>query len=324
MSQQAVQDRTISRQRLMQILRRRQPETSAQATAASSAPLFDWTCPHHFDPQGWSQMQNLGKRIAAAIENTLGPMCLEEPKVTMKKAMQDFAYVLAEQTIRQEKPQYFLPFSAQDKRAEGFLGIQPEAAKILITQLLRDSEASVGQSGPLSTLEEFILQDAATGITEAILAVFQGYGQVMLKQADSTIRVDWPLEARQLQDLCGFTFTVTFPKQTIELTMLVVGEVFDAVLGTERHTRQKPLNPAELSRKILRQLYDAPVEVAVRLCHSSVRMEDLMSLETGDVLILGKKTTEPMETLLNGRVCFYAWPVMCEGKLSLAVSQVRK
>ena len=78
-----VNNRSISRQRLMQMLSRRAPGVSEPISGAPDAPLLDWTSPHHFDPHAWQQMQNLGKRMASSIESTLGPICLEEPKVRM-------------------------------------------------------------------------------------------------------------------------------------------------------------------------------------------------------------------------------------------------
>jgi flagellar motor switch/type III secretory pathway protein FliN len=323
MTQCSLADKDISRQRLMQLLRRRKPEASSQTNSSAEMPLFDWTCPHHFGPQGWQMMKSLGKKIAACIESSLSQICLEAPKVTMKKVVQDFATVLKEKTLQQEKPQYFLPFSGQSKRPEGFLAIPSEAVGVLIAQLLRDPETAIGQNGIFSTLEESILQDAVVVMMEAILAAFGECGLTTLKEGEQVIRGDWPLEAGRLEDICGFTFTIVFSKQTIEVTMLALGEILDAALGTAPRV-QKAFTAAELSRRIARQLHEAPVEITARLCESSISMEDLMVLEPGDVLVLGKKTTEPIETLLKGCSCFYAWPVASEGKLSLMVSQPGK
>jgi flagellar motor switch/type III secretory pathway protein FliN len=181
----------------------------------------------------------------------------------------------------------------------------------------------VAQNGSLSSVEESILQDAVVGITDAMISQLQENGQITLKRAEQIICGEWPLEARQLQDLCGFAFEIVFPQKTIEINIMAVGEVMDAALGIMPRV-QKPLSPAELSKKISRQLHEVPVEVTAQLCVSSIRIEDLVTLEPGDVLIIDKKTTEPIETLLNGRLCFHAWPAICEGKLSLVVSNVKK
>lgn len=322
MSQRVI-DRAIPRQRLMQMLNRRVSGESEQTAGAADAPLFNWTCPHHFASAAWQQMQNLGKRMACSIENTLGPICLEVPKVTMKKVVQEFACTMVTRTLSQEKPQYFMPFSVQSKRPEGFLNIQIEAATVLIAQLLRDPEASVGLSGTLSSVEESILYDASVAIADTMISVLQENGQIVLKRGDHVVCGEWPLEARQLQDLCGFTFEIAYPQKTIEITLMAVGDTLDAALGIVPRV-QKVLSPAELSKKISRQLHDAPVTVTAQLCISSIRMEDLVTLGAGDVLVIDKKITEPVETLLNGRLCFHAWPAVCEGKLSLVVANVKK
>lgn len=323
MSRMALSEKTISRQRLQQMLNRRRPEPDKGPSEGADAPLFDWTCPHHFGPQEWFLMKNLGKKIAAYIEKAMGFICLEEPKVTLKKISQQFAYVLAEQSLRQEKTQYFLPLQAQAKVPDGFLNIQSDTAAVLVAQLLRDSDAQIGQNGQLSTLEESILQDGVLVITDAFISAMLEYGETTIKRSDRLVRSDWPLDARQMQDLVGFVFDIAFPKQTVEITILFLAEAMDPAIGIAPRV-QKTINSVELSKLIVRQLSDVPVEVTAQLCTSTIRMEDLMRLEQGDVLVLGKKTDEPAEVLLNNKLSFQAWPANCEGKLGLVIAQVKK
>jgi flagellar motor switch/type III secretory pathway protein FliN len=322
MSPQVI-DRTISRQRLTQMLGRRQSAASDAKAAGSDAPLLDWTCPHHFDSQGWIRMQELGGQMASSIEAALGPMCLEAPKVTLKKVVQDYACKAAERAVSGQKPQYFLPFLSQAKRPEGFLCVQLETAGVLIAQVLRDPEASAGQSGVFSSLEESILQDAMAGLLDAVIAALQTGGQASLKRADHIVVGQWPLDARHMQDLCGFAFTVAFAKQSIEIHMLAAAEILDAALQITSRV-QKPLNPAEQSKKIIRLLHDIPVRITAQLSMFSIRMEDLVTMDPGDVLVTDKRTNEPLDILVDGVFCFRAWPALCEGKFSLVVAPVKK
>jgi flagellar motor switch/type III secretory pathway protein FliN len=316
-------DRNISRQRLMQMLGRRQTAACDTKAAASDAPLLDWTCPHHFDSQGWVRMKELGDQIASSIETALGPMCQESPKVTLKKVVQDYACKAAERAETGDKPQYFLPFLSQAKRAEGFLCVPLEAAGVLIAQVLRDPEASAGQSGSFSSLEESILQDAMAGLLDVVTAALQAGGQASLKRADRIVVGQWPLDARDMQDLCGFSFTVAFAKQSIEIHMMAAAEILDAALQITFRT-QKPMTPAEQSKKIIRLLHDVPVRITAQLSMSSIRVEDLVTMDPGDVLVTDKRTNEPLDILVNGLFCFRAWPALCEGKFSLVVAPVKK
>jgi flagellar motor switch/type III secretory pathway protein FliN len=316
-------DRTISRQRLTQMLGRRQSAALNGNAAGSDAPLLDWTCPHHFDSQGWEQMKELGSHIASSIEAALGSMCQEAPKVTFKKVVQDYASVAAGRVTSAEKPQYFMPFLSQAKRPEGFLCVQLEAAGVLIAQVLRDPEVSVGQSGSFSSLEESILQDAMTGLVDAVLAALSTGGQTAFKRADHIVCGDWPLDARQMQDLCGFAFAVAFARQTIEIHMMAAAEILDASLGITSRI-QKPLNAAEQSKKIVRLLENVKVRITAQLSMSSIRVEDLVTMDPGDVLVTDKHTTEPLDILVNELFCFRAWPALCEGKFSLVVAPVKK
>jgi flagellar motor switch/type III secretory pathway protein FliN len=319
----AIVDRTISRQRLTQMLGRRQTAVSDGKAAGSDAPLLDWTCPHHFDSEGWTRMQELGGQMASLIAKALGPMCLEAPKVTFKKVVQDYACKAVERVESQAKPQYFLPFLTSAKRPEGFLAVQLEAAEALIAQVLRDPEVSTGRSEAFSPLEESILQDVMTGLAEVVIAALQVGGQAGLKRADRIVAGNWPLDARQMQDLCGFAFTVDFAKQSIEIYMLAAAEILDAALQITSRI-QKPVNQAEQSKKMVRLLHDVPIRITAQLSMSSIRMEDLVTMDPGDVLVTDKHTTEPLDILVNGLFCFRAWPALCEGKFSLVVAPVKK
>jgi len=322
MTRATEQEKGVSRQRLMQILSRRMPDAETAPVEGSNAPLYDWTCPHHFEPVEWLMMKNLGKKIATYIEKSLSLVCLHEPKVSFKNVVQEFASVLADNALRQEKLQYFMPLQASAKVPDGYVNFQFEAATTLISQMLRDTESNVGANGQLSTLEESILQDGAMVIADAIIMALEEHGEITVKHADRIVKGDWPLAARQLQDLCGFSFVLAYPKQTVEITVLFVAEAIDPAVGIRR--TQRTLNPAELSRLIVRQLNDVPVDVTARLCVSSIRMEDLMRLETGDILVLDKKINEPLDVLFNRRICFQAWPVVCEGKQALLMTQTKK
>ncbi len=323
MSRPSLADKSISRQRLLQMLARRRPEPQDGLADGADAPLFDWTCPHHFGPQEWLLMKNLGKKIAAYMEKAMELVCLEEPKVTLKKVVQEFASVMAERTLRQEATQYFLPLQVQAKGPDGFVNVQIEAATVLVGQLLRDNEAVIGQNGELSVLEETILQDGILILADAIIQAIQEYGEITVKRSDRLVRGDWPLDARQLQDLVGFSFAVAFPKKTVEIVVQMQAESLDPAVGIMPRIH-KAINPVELSKMIIRQLSDVPVEVTAQLCTSSIRMEDLMHLEAGDVLVLGKKTEEPADVLLNNRLCFQAWPAVCEGKQALVIANIKK
>ncbi len=316
------QEKTISRQRLMQILQRCKPDMETAPTEGSDAPLFDWACPHHFEPVEWLMMKNLGKKVATYIEKSLSLVCLHEPKVSFKNVVQQFASVLADNALRQENPQYFMPLQISAKVPDGYINFQFDAAATLISQMLRDTESTLDPNGQLSTLEESILQDGAMMIADAIILAMKEHGEITVKHTDRLVKGDWPLAARQLQDLCGFSFELAYPKQTVEITVLFVAEAIEPAVGIRR--TQRTLNPAEVSRQIAHQLSDVPVDVIARLCISSIRMEDLMRLETGDILVLDKKINEPSDVLFNSRICFQAWPVACEGKQAMLMAQTKK
>jgi len=264
-------------------------------------------------------MNNLGKKTAGYIEKTLRVLCQEKVVASLKKIEQQFACTLAEQARRQDPPAYFLPVLAGSGEAEGFVCVQPQSAAVLIGQALRDPEAGAGSSGRFSLLEETILHDTAGALFDSAASALDECVSLKIARGDDMVRGDWPMPVRGMEDLCGFCFEAVWDQQRkAEFTLMLRSEFFDSALGHRGAVLKKP---EETSRMILRQMENVPVEVSARLCRASMPLEALMGLCVGDVLVLNKKITEPVEVLLNGKSCLEAWPAQMQNRLALVAAQ---
>ena len=65
----------------------------------------------------------------------------------------------------------------------------------------------------------------------------------------------------------------------------------------------------------------APVQVKAVVCESNIHFRELVELQPGDILLLGKKIREPMDVLVNGQFCFQAYPARQQNKMALVITE---
>ena len=312
----------LTRTNLLELLSRMRGQQEQQAEFAD-APKFDWSCPHHFGPEAWSLLNNLGKKTAAQIERALRMLCQEKVRVSLKKIEQEFACALAERTAHQDPPMYFLPVLVASSEREGFVCINPQSSALLIGQALRDPEAGIDSSGNFSLLEKTILHDTVCSVFDSAALALEEHASLKLGRGEDIVSRDWPLSLHGMEDLCGFCFEAVWDEQRkAEFTLMLRAEVLEPALE-HRPGVSKKLSPQETSRLILRRMEDVLVEVTTRICRASMPLEELMGLSAGDVLVLNKKTNEPVEVLLNGESCLKAWPAQTQNRWAIVVVQDR-
>ena len=71
---------------------------------------------------------------------------------------------------------------------------------------------------------------------------------------------------------------------------------------------------------IMQNMYKALIDVTARVGSASMRLSDIMNLCVGDVLLLEKKTDEPIDVLLNNRTCFRGYPSTSSGKYAVVIA----
>ena len=72
---------------------------------------------------------------------------------------------------------------------------------------------------------------------------------------------------------------------------------------------------------LMQSMQEVPVEATAQLCMTSVSLSDYMNLQSGDTLLLGKKTDEPIDILLNNSPCFKAHPAKSFGNYAVVITE---
>jgi flagellar motor switch protein FliM len=313
-----LKDMTITRGKLRYLIKEARKRVSQEQTF-DDAVEYDWQEPHHFNPDQIAALEALGKKIENQTAKTFLALCQDEFNVSIASFSQYFACKLAGTVSAEQHGHYFLPFTSNKGDKCGYLGIPPETALILISQMLRDSEADSAEGRDISQLEESILLDVSSAILDAFDAVFKEYNGPSIQKVSSLIKGNWPLDMEELEDLCCFNFTVEYSGGSFEFSFTISSDIIEPLSGTKPKTGSD-YSAEEIRNMIMQNMHDAPIEVTAQLYSSSISLKDTMSLGVGDILVLEKKIDESFDVLFNKCPCLKAFPAASHGHYALVIA----
>lgn len=286
---------------------------------APDAETVDWAVPHRFHREAVEAMGLFSAKLAGHLEKSLHLISGLAFEVTAEGVHERYAERLFTQVIQEQPQNYYLPLTLSGKGQVGFISMPFETAAILVGCMLRDPEAGIGKDEQMSALAESILLDAAAALAEAIAAGFGEYGRTTLEKADRLVYLDWPVRFKGLEDLCQFEFKAVREKTTLTLTLTVLDEMIADIARLEGpfgRTEEKKENP----ERITKRMHGTPMRVAALLSSALMTLNDILTLEEGDVVMLDRKITEPIDVMVNGKLCFCGWPAMQAGRRAVLVA----
>jgi flagellar motor switch protein FliM len=311
-------DIPVTRQLLLDAMRKMRSLVEPESPAPEAA-LVDWRIPRRLHAGSVEQLKLLAAKLAASLEKSLNNVSGQAFEVTAEDVKERYANHLFEHVMQDKPKVYYLPLIQAAKSHAGFISLPFETAAVLVGCMLRDPEAQIGKEGQMSSLAESILTDAAIALAEALTAGFKEYGLAALDKTDQLVYIDWPVRFHDLEDMCEFHFKAVCGKTTLTLTLSVLDEII-ADIAQIKGPFGKPEEKKGNSDRIAKQMHNASMGVTALLSTSLMTLNDILTLEEGDVVILDRKTGDPVDVLINGQPCFCAWPVACTGRRALLVA----
>jgi len=306
----------LTRERLRRLIAMARTRTAPQ-TASADVADFDWSRPHHFRPEHLEAIAVFRRKTVDTITHTLDSLCAGPFTITAEPLQQHYASALASDLLACRQNDYLLPMSAPDEKHCGFLAFNVDAAARLVALMLRETRCVQASDRRLSTLEESILMDVAAAITDSFIQVMRQSGVALLKDR-GFVKGAWPLSHEGFHDLACLPYRIRYPQGELELTFVLSSAVLEPTAGLP--AGGKPLAQPEITNRIMRNLDKVPINLTARLCSAAIELDDVMNLRAGDVLLLPKKTSQPLELLLNDNKTFNAFPAAFCGKYAAVIA----
>ena len=313
-------EKNLTRNKLQQIMEAVKEHIPQEELQPVEADPYEWHRPYHFSLDQLAKLEAFGKHVESNLTKTFVGLCQDEFEAKITSITQHFARFLADSVDTDYQNHYFLPFVTDSAKQCGYICLSSKTSLELIRHMLRESEAAAEQERELSELEESILTDTLSVIIETFAAVLQENAAPAIKPLAQLVKGTWPLDHAELEDFCSIDFNVQSPDGAIEATVTLAANIIEPVVGITPEKGPKPTKQ-HISDAIMHQLQDASVEVTAQLTYSLICLQDVMNLQQQDIILLDKKTYEPIDVLLNKRPSMKAHPVTSSNKHAILITK---
>jgi len=303
-------------------------------TAAGSKPTedtsqirvtdYNWHRPHYFSSGQLNKLDDFTRQVAAAVAEKFAQLYDSDFTVTIASSTLHFAGEILEQKLNGKQTDYYLSFGHDQEHLWGLVGIPAQSAVTWVTRLLGDSESDRDANKGLSPLEESLLLDIASAVIESLAGSLRGYGHLEL--AKGVTRAKPAFELQVVEEFCKIVFVVeetaaAKEKQRSEAYILMPCSKLGPTVGkTSKADNQ--VSGEHLSEAIVGHLQQMPVSVTARLASTVLTFEEIISLRSGDVLLLDKEIDEPIELAVEGRTFFRGQPAKSAGQQAVVITEV--
>jgi flagellar motor switch protein FliM len=211
--------------------------------------------------------------------------------------------------------QYYLAFGAKDQKV-GYLAMPAQTAILWATQLLGDTKSEISTDKEMSQLELSLLLDIAS---TAIKGFSESYSSEL--SANGEIGKKIPLELDSIQDVCKITIDVkkTGSEQASQASFIIMAEKLSAIAG---QVKTENISPQNVQKALLTYIQNIPVSFTVKFADINLNLQDLMSLQANDTIVLNKKVNEAVDVIFNDRVIYRAKPAKANDNYAVVISEL--
>jgi flagellar motor switch protein FliM len=312
--------KNLSREKLQQLLAGAGPRKQ-QDSSQIQAVEYNWHRPYYFSSAQLKKLDDFKKKLTAAIAEKFVALCRSNFDVKITSITQYFAEELIAQTIGGKLQDYYLVFGADPARPCGLVGIPQQTAAVWVTQLLGGTETGKKEEARnLSQLEESFLLDITSAVVEAFSS---SHNTFKFKPAKNFARGQFPLELQNIEEVCKIIFSVekTEPKSASEAYILILCKELESAVKQNAQQSAK-LSAEDVPKTIAEHLQKMTVSVTARFAGTTLPFGELLNLQPGDILMLDKKITEPLELMIEGRIMFKGLPAKSAGKQAVVITEL--
>jgi len=332
---------SLSREKMQQILAAA-GSAPAEDQTQPEATEYDWNQPHCFDNEQLQRIGNFAHRTTEILAEKLRSICTTSFAITAEAPVQSFADDLLRQITEGQQSIYYLAFGtkqaaaakqqetkpAETSQFSGALSMPLETAARWAKQLLGDTESEAEPKSDinLSELEESLLLDFGETIIEAIS---EAADISAIQPLSGLTKNELPFESGQVEPLCRLTFNLAEATSEQEAKIGQFGIItpcysLEPIAGSAGSTEADAMQSAavDVSAAMQQNLQQIQVCLTARLASTTFTFEQLAGLQENDIVLLDKRTDEPIELVVEDRTLFLARPARSTGKYAVVITEM--
>ena len=314
MSNTATQN--LSRQKIQQLL----ASVGSQKTDDSDkieAVDYNWHEPHYFNSNQIEELNNFTEKVAQNCTEKFTQLYNSDFNVEITSTTQHFSDNFTDSDNIQSD--YYLAFGTE-KQIFGLVTMPNQTATIWATQLLGDTKSEEDADKMLSQLEQSLLFDIASGIIEALSDAHDNYD---LLPIGNIAAGQLPIELEGTEELCKITFSTRKPdaEEASEAYLLIFCDKLQTLVGQKAQTSEN-ITSETIEKAMFGHVQNIPVSATCQLSRVMVNLEDIMSLQVDDIILLDKGVNEPLEIIVEGKKYLRGLPGKTGGKYAVQITEL--
>jgi flagellar motor switch protein FliM len=289
----------------------------AQPAEQTEAIQYDWTQPHYFNKEQLEKLNDSAKTMASAIAAKFGQFLRNTFKVQPSQISQHYAQKSISQIFENAQKDYYLILKGEKDVSCGLVTVPKETAVSWLRLLLGESEAKQDADQQLSQLEKFLLCDVICHLADAIV---NSTRQLNLTATKTLLYENFSLDVGGCEELCKISFDIKQKdvEQSSQVHLMLPCSKFAPILGAASH--KKTLTPEQVKNALLEYAKQLPVCVTARFTSTELKFEQILTLQKGDILVLDKKVTEPLELIVEGKTRYLGQFAKSGGALAVKIT----
>ncbi|MDH7599398.1 MAG: FliM/FliN family flagellar motor switch protein [Sedimentisphaerales bacterium] len=305
--------KTLTRQQIIALLSSAQ-QKGDQDTDWPYKP-YDWRRCRYFTDQQMALIRRYLEKVAVSINAVIEGLCQIRMKTSILSVDQQYASALV-QSLPISAQDYCLPLVLSEAQDKGLMVLPGQAASTMVQWLLGVKD--VGEGGEeFSGLEESLLTDCVKAIAQCLnqpdamipvavqSGLIKGAMGFMWDQAEAILAVDIGIEPQE--------------KEKIQIRVMIPCRTIDALVSDLASDNQEDKR-SDTTAIMMGHLEHVLVKVAVQVGVAQMRLEEVMGLGPGDVLVMDKSVHDEFDILLGNKRVFGGTAVIHKGQLAVMVT----
>lgn len=302
-------------QRLLEAARSGSRAGAAKDAGRVEAADYDWTAPCRFVPAQLAKLDAFAEALAASLSQALGGLMGGELEFVPAGRTQHFAAGLRASAEGDQAKEYWVEL-LHDETQCGLIAVSAGAAMGWVARLLGSKESAPNVERDLSALESALLLDVLAAMTEAFSVAAEA-GGAAFSRGETVSKGSYSLPGDEGTEYCRIALAPAGEGQAASISFVVASDALEPLAGG------RPQSPArssrDVSKDVLALLERASMVATGMLGTAELPMREVMALEAGDVLLIAKRTGEPIDLVVQGRVVSRALPVTSGGRYALQI-----
>ncbi|HAL45268.1 MAG: hypothetical protein A2Y12_11135 [Planctomycetes bacterium GWF2_42_9] len=305
-------ENNLTRDKIQQLLnavgQRADKDTSQNINAAD----YNWRQSNYFTREQLKKIESFAQKTANNVGTNFKTLYQCNFDVTASVSQ----HTAGEFTKSDDaNKQYYLAFAAKDQKV-GYLAMPAQTAVLWATQLLGDTKSEVSTDKEMSQLELSLLLDIAS---IAVKAFSESYSSELTVNNEIVKKI--PFDIDSIQDVCKITIDVkkTGSEQASQAYFIILADKLSAIAG---QVKAENISPQNVQKSLMNYIQNIPVSFTVKFADINLNLQDLMSLQANDTILLNKKVNEPVDVIFNDKVIYRAKPARTNDNYAVVISEL--